>query len=642
MNVCHSLVTTARLLADREAIVFEGQSFTYAQLEAWSRQAAGMLEQCGVRRGDRVGLVIPNVPAFAVWYYGCLRIGAIAVSVNTRLTGDEVAFILDDCDARVVAATEELLAGWSADLPECVQHVLDVSDDGSCCRGRQLDGQTTDDAVLVELEPDEPATILYTSGTTGFPKGATLSHRNVRASVHAFNHLCNMRPGDRLLLAVPLFHCYGQNALLNSGFNVGATIVLQRGFDLNQSKRLIAEQQVTRLFGVPTTFQLLLDSCTPDELSSVDYCFSAAATLPVQISHRWLEKFGLPIYEGYGLTETAPFASYNHRLHYVPGSLGTPVDLVEMKVVDPDSGQGCPPGTPGEIAIRGPNVMLGYWNRPEETAAAIRDGWFYSGDIGQTDENGYFYIVDRLKDMIAVGAQKVFPAEVERVLLDHAAVAEAAVVGFPDQLMGEKVVAFLMMASGSDATADDIRHYCRQHLGSFKVPSVIEFVADLPRNPAGKVLKKELRNFALSEPAGASDTTPSSTAVMDLPPLVQMSAIDFRRQSRGRRGGSSATGSPSAGRAGNSARRGCQSAVAGDGVADDGRAARSTAGSNRRAARTGGHDRLRLPDHRRAGGLSGQPTGARSTAAGVGKSCEQCCHDSQPAEACRGGSKATR
>ncbi len=466
-----------------------------------------MLRELGVEPRDRVGIVIPNVPAFVIWYYACLRLGAVAVSISTRLGSEEVAFILSDCGAKVVVGADttdvsEMMAG---ELPDCIEHVLSVSPDAMQVSGEPLassagtESSGTSMGKFRNMEPDDPATILYTSGTTGFPKGATLSHRNVRATVHAFNHLCGMGADERLLLSVPLFHCYGQNALLNSGFNVGATIVLQRRFDLAEAKRLITEHQITMLFGVPMTFQLMLKSCEPSNLASIRYCFSAAAKLPEQLAESWREKFRMPIFEGYGLTETAPFASYNHRLKYVPGSIGTPVDLVEMKIVDAETGQECPPGIPGEIAIRGPNVMLGYWNRPQETAAAIRDGWFYSGDIGQVDDNGYFYIVDRLKDMIVVSGLKVYPAEVERVLLDHPSVAEAAVVGFPDDVLGEKVVAFIVPAGNATPTADDIRAHCHAHLGSYKVPGRVVCTDELPRNPAGKVLKTRLREIELPD-----------------------------------------------------------------------------------------------------------------------------------------------
>jgi long-chain acyl-CoA synthetase len=500
MNICEHLCVTARLFPDRDAILFEGKSWTYARLDDLSVRAARRLTQGGVVAGDRVAILLPNVPAFAIWYFAALRVGAVAVSISTRLAAEEAATMLQDCHARLLVAEGSLPTEYRECLPDCVAEVCIVSEEGDRCDTRSLVEGWAGGAEWFEAQPDDPAVILYTSGTTGIAKGATLSHRNVRSNVQAFNHLCGMRPDDRILVFVPLFHCFGQVALLNSGLHAGATLVLQRRFDVNESKRLIAAHQVSQLYGVPASFQLLCESCQPADLASVRYCFSAAATLPVQVSFRWQEKFGQPIYEGYGLTETSPFASYNHRLRYRTGSIGMPIDGAEMKIVDCESGQVLPPGQLGEIAIRGPNVMLGYWNRPEESAHAIRDGWFYSGDIGRTDERGYFYIVDRLKDMIVVGGLKVYPAEVERVLLDDPRVLQAAVVGLPDETLGERVVAFVVAAPGIDvgdpALTGELLRHCRTRLAPYKVPRQFVPIDELPRNPAGKVLKTNLRRLA--------------------------------------------------------------------------------------------------------------------------------------------------
>lgn len=491
MNLCQCIVDSERIFPDSTCIVFEGQRYTYGELERLSARAAVVLENRGIGKGDRVGLHLANVPAFAVWYYGILRLGAIAVSVNTRLAADEVEFILSDCGASIRIAPE---AEDPNGAPSFEGGCIRVSDDASSFDGASLASEEARERGWhVDCEPDDPAIILYTSGTTGFPKGATLSHANVRSTVHSFNHLCRMGPGDRLLLTVPLFHCYGQNALLNSGLNVGSTLVLQRRFDLNEALDLIRSEKVTKLFGVPTTFQLMLEACEPADLATIEYCFCAAATLAPQLGDAWAEKFGQPIFEGYGLTETAPFASYNHPLRHVPGSIGVPVDLVEIRVVDEETGEPRPVGETGEIVVRGPNVMLGYWNRPEDTAEAVRDGWFHSGDVGRQDERGYFYIVDRIKDMIAVGGMKVFPSEVERILLDAPAVADCAVVGTSDPIWGESVVGFVVAESEGTADPEAIRSYCLERLASYKVPGQILFLDDLPRNPAGKVLKKELR-----------------------------------------------------------------------------------------------------------------------------------------------------
>jgi len=494
MNVCEHLTATARIFPDQIAIRFEGRSYTYVELAEISSAIGAELSQAGVVQGDRVAIMLGNVPAFVVWYYAALRIGAIAVSISTRASASEVGFLLNDCEAKVLVCNETELERLQKDIPDSCA-TFGTTDTGPWVQRQS--GLTSD---WVDADPQDPALILYTSGTTGFPKGATLSHANVRSNVCAFNHLCNMQPSDRILLSVPLFHCFGQNALLNSAFHAGATLILQRKFDLNEARHLIAEESVTQLYGVPMMFQLLVDSCDPHELASVRYCFSAAAKLPEQVGHAWHAKFDMPIHEGYGLTETSPFASYNHRLRHVAGSIGTPIDAVEMRIVDTETGVPCPPGELGEIVIRGPNVMLGYWNREKETAEAIRDGWFHSGDIGRVDEQGNFYIVDRVKDMISVGGLKVFPAEVERVLHDHPAVEQVAVVGLPDNVFGEQVAAFVVLKQvhNEAVSLDSIKSFAQQRLSNYKVPRIIQQVSELPRNPSGKILKRELRNYPLA------------------------------------------------------------------------------------------------------------------------------------------------
>ena len=509
MNICQCLSTTAKLFPEKIAIVFDGEQWTYDQLEYKTQEAACWLSQQGVVAGDRVAIMLPNALSFPVWYYATLRIGAIAVSVSTRLAASEVAFVAEDCGATAFVASAAAMASVEAELPQVTSVRLAVDDYGDPVYEELLQDNTIIESTFYDADPDEAALILYTSGTTGFPKGATLSHGNVRSNVHAFNHLCNMQSDDRVLLAVPLFHCFGQNALLNSVLNVGGTIVLQQRFDLAQSKQLIADHQITQLYGVPMMFGLLHESCDVKDLASVNYCFSAAATLPIQTGEAWQAKFGLPIHEGYGLTETSPFATYNHRDKFVSGSIGTPIDCVEIKIVDPETGEERSTGEPGEIAIRGPNVMLGYWNRPKETATAIRDGWFHSGDIGQLDEAGYLYIVDRVKDMIAIGGLKVFPAEVERVLLDHPSVIEAAVIGVPDSVLGEQVIAYLVVAGSCEQTEtlEQVQRLAKEHLGNYKVPRQLIAIESLPRNPSGKVLKTKLREMFHEQVSGMTQAT---------------------------------------------------------------------------------------------------------------------------------------
>ena len=506
MNVFDNLANAANIAPHRDALIFEGKRWTFERLERFTAAASEVLQTRGLNPGDRCALMLGNTPSFPVWYFAALRLGAIVVSISPRLAADEIAFMLNDSGASLLVADEQAAI---PELPAHVREVLRVSDWADRCQGQALQPDAARvDAEHWDAHPNDPAVILYTSGTTGFPKGAVLSHANIRTNVHAFNHLCEMRPGDRLLLCVPLFHCFGQNAVLNAGLNVGATIVMQRRFDLPEAIRLIANHSVTKLMTVPATFQWLLEACEPDSLATVNYCFSAAAKLSPELSRNWIEKFGLPIYEGYGLTETSPFASYNHKIAYRPGSIGSPVDGVEMKVVDVETGEKCEPDRPGEIWVRGPNVMLGYWNRPQETAEAIRDGWLRSGDIGRCDAAGYFYLLDRLKDMISVGGLKVFPAEVERVLVEHPDIVEAAVVGADDSVLGEKPVAFVRVADNAgrewEPWTRDILQHCQDRLADYKRPKDLRRIDAIPRNPTGKVLKAELRRLLADQPESAA------------------------------------------------------------------------------------------------------------------------------------------
>jgi long-chain acyl-CoA synthetase len=346
-----------------------------------------------------------------------------------------------------------------------------------------------------EMEPGDPAAILYTSGTTGKQKGAVLTHGNVVSNYWATSHCVGSRPGDRHLLFLPLFHCFGQNFILNSALVSGGTVVLQRRFDPEGTLALL-RVGVTHLYAVPTVYILMLNAGVPVEaLASVRYYFSAAATMPVEVARRWQERYGLPIHEGYGLTETSPFASYNHYFRHRPGSVGTPIENVEMRIVDADD-RPLAPGEWGEICIRGPNVMKGYFNRPEESAHALRGGWFHSGDVGYMDEDGYFFIVDRVKDMINSAGFKIWPREVEEVLYAHPGVKECAVVGLPDEVKGEVVAAYVIPQPGAALTGGEVEAYCRERMAAYKVPRLVEITESIPKSPTGKILKRVLRESA--------------------------------------------------------------------------------------------------------------------------------------------------
>ena len=498
MNITHHVERGHLLFPDKIALIFEDKSLTYKQLNLLANRVANGLRGLGVKKGDRVALFLPNIPEFIISYLGILKIGAIVVSVNVMLKSTEVSYILNDCAAKVVITTEtQSEQVLEADLPE-LQHILIV--EGTASKGislTQLIENASGEGCAVQMDRHAPACIVYTSGTTGFPKGATLSHGNVISNMYSHNRCCGMRPDDRLLLYLPLFHCFGQNAILNAGLNVCATIILQRRFKLEQVLDTIATEKVTMFFGVPTIYLNLLNTSF-SHFQSIRYYFSAAAPMPVEVAKIWQEKYGLVIHEGYGLTETSPCSCYNHDLKYKFGSIGMPIENVEMKIVDGDGHQ-VEPGELGEIVIKGPNVMLGYWNRPFETAQIIKNGWFHTGDIGRMDSDGFFYIVDRLKDMVNISGFKVYPTEVENVIYQHPAVAECAVYGVPDALKGEIVKANIVLKAGHAVTEEQIIEFCSRRIAIYKVPHVIQFVDSLPKNPTGKVLKRFLSQKSIPQ-----------------------------------------------------------------------------------------------------------------------------------------------
>jgi long-chain acyl-CoA synthetase len=495
MNIAHHVERGHRLFPNKTAIIYEEKSYTYKRLDRLVNCTANALRGLGIEKGDRVALFLPNTPEFAIAYLGILKIGAIAVSINVMLKCAEVTYILNDCAAKAIVTTElGCLQVAEADLPQ-LEHIIIA--EGAVNKGidfASLIENASPIARAIEMEWHSPASIVYTSGTTGFPKGATLSHGNIISNISAHNRCCGMSQTDRLLLYVPLFHCFGQNAIFNAGLNVCATIILQRRFDLEQVFESIGKHKATMFFGVPTVFIRLLNQDTSRyNFDSLRYYFSAAAPMPVEIAQMWQDRYKKVIHEGYGLTEASPCTSYNHNLKYKFGSIGVPIENVEMQIVDANGYQ-ISPGELGEIIIKGPNVMLGYWNRPQETQEVIKNGWLHSGDIGRMDEEGFFYIADRLKDMINVSGFKVYPAEVENVIYQHRSVAEVAIYGTPDPIKGEIIKASIVSKTGSQITEAEIAEFCSQRMAAYKIPHEIKFVNSLPKNPTGKIMKRILRN----------------------------------------------------------------------------------------------------------------------------------------------------
>ncbi len=499
MNVAQHLDRATRYFPNALAVIFETQSCTFSQLRDDVQRVAGGLVDAGIQPGDRVALFLPNTPAFVVAYQACQWIGAITVSVNVMLTPEELRYLLEDSGARFVFTTETL---WPA-LERLVEGRNVVVCEGSVEGTLALDtfGRDQPRPALVQRQAEDPAAILYTSGTTGKQKGATLSVGNVVSNTEATRLYLRIDPEDRLLLFLPLFHVFGQNFIMNSAFAAGATMVLHRRFDREKVLESVQRDGVSMFFAVPTIYIMLLEAgVSPEALSTVRYFFSAAATMPVEVAARWRQTFGKPIYEGYGLSETSPFASYNHEWRHRPGSVGAAIAGVELRIVDPFDVE-VEHGTWGEICIKGPNVMLGYWNRPEDTADALRGGWFHTGDVGYMDDDGFVYIVDRTKDMINAAGFKVWPREVEEVLYQHPHVVECAVYGVADPVKGEVPLAAVVLAAGAEVSGEDLERFCRERLATYKIPRSFEIVAALPKNATGKILKRILRDQAQGAPS---------------------------------------------------------------------------------------------------------------------------------------------
>ncbi|MFG1349934.1 AMP-binding protein [Xanthobacter autotrophicus] len=475
----------ADMPGDRPCLLFEGGISSYADVRARAAGVRARLQAEGVGRGDFVALVLPNGPDFVAGYLGVLSLGAVAVCINPMLAAAETAFILADSGCRLALAEGEV-AGW---LSLGGLRVLDVAT-------ATAPGASPGIWAVEDVPDRHPAVVVYSSGTSGRPKGVMLSHGNVTFTARSKVRYMGVTGADRLLLFLPLHHCFGQNAILWPALFAGACVVLQRRFDRAAVLQALRTEGVTMVFGVPTTFLALEGRITPADGPRVRYWFSAAAPLPLEVEERWHRHMGLPIHQGYGQSECSPFATYNHLHDLRRGKVGTAIDGVDLRIVDPADGRDLPPGEAGEIVLRGPNVMLGYLNRPDDTAKAVRQGWLHTGDIGRLDAEGYLSVEDRLTDLIIVGGRNVYPAEVENALYAHLAVAEVAVYGVADPFLGEEVWANVVLKAGASAAAQELAAICRRTLAAYKVPTAFTFVDALPRNPTGKILKRELRAAA--------------------------------------------------------------------------------------------------------------------------------------------------
>jgi long-chain acyl-CoA synthetase len=490
MNLASILTDSAGRDGDHIALRLDDLEVSYALLDEGSARVASLLADKGVDEGDRVGIMLPNVPYFAVCYYGVLRAGCIVVPMNVLLKRREVAFYLGDPEAKLLFAWEGFAADAKAGSDEAGAECVIVEAGGF----EELLGDVEPSREVVDREPDDTAVILYTSGTTGTPKGAELTHSNLTRNCEVSRDMYGIGAEAVTLGALPLFHSFGQTCGLNATIAAGGTLTLIPRFEPRKALEIIERDKVNLFEGVPTMYSAMLH-CEDRErfdVSTLELCVSGGSAMPVELMRGFEEAFGCKILEGYGLSESSPVASFNRPdRERKPGSIGIPIEGVEMKVVD-DDGEEVPQGEVGEILIRGHNVMKGYWGKPEATAETLRDGWLHTGDMAKVDEDGYFFIVDRKKDLIIRGGYNVYPREVEEVLYEHPAVMEAAVIGIKDDKLGEEVGAAVTLKEGQDASADELREFVKEQVAAYKYPRRVWFVDELPKGPTGKILKREI------------------------------------------------------------------------------------------------------------------------------------------------------
>ena len=473
-----------------QAVVAGSERVSYADLWRQARIVAAQLAALGIRPGDRVAILLPNVADFPRAYYGILALGAVAVPIHGLLNPTEIAFILSDAEVKALVSAEPMLSVASAGADRA--GVLLVRSD-------RLPQHLEPLTALVEREPWDDAVILYTSGTTGKPKGARLSQLNMflNAEINAHD-VCRATADDVFLGCLPLFHSFGQSCVMNTAFRVGGTVVLMARFEAAAAIDLMIVEKVTVFTGVPTMYIGLIAAARGiSRRPTLRLAVSGGASNPVAVLEKFEELFATPVYEGYGLSETAPVATFNQRVFgRKPGTVGCPIWGVRVEIARADVEETIeilPAGELGEIVIRGHNVFSGYLNNPAATAAAVRDGWFRSGDLGTKDADGFVRIVDRKKDMVLRGGYNVYPREVEEVLARHPSVGQVAVIGLPDAVHGEEVCAIVIPSSdGVHVPADELIAWSKEHLAKYKYPRRVEFVDAFPLGPSGKVLKREL------------------------------------------------------------------------------------------------------------------------------------------------------
>ena len=494
VNIARWVTERAATDPDLPAIRQGDVALTYAELDDATARCAQVLTEHGVAPGDRVALIMPNVVTFPIAYYAILRAGGVVVPMNPLLKAGEISYAWRDAEVQV-AVVHPMFAAEAGKAAE--QTGVDVIVTTPEEFDRLLAAATPLPEIL-DRAADDTAVILYTSGTTGNPKGAELTHANLSSNVvTSIETLFRVQPGDVIFGGLPLFHSFGQTCGLNVAMASGCCLTLLPKFDGAEALRIVERDGVSLFLGVPTMYMGLLAVPDPQrfDVSTLRTAASGGASLPLEVLRGVESTFGVTLLEGYGLSETSPVASFNHPDRPTkPGSVGTPIRGVEFGLRDTDDHEVDPADATaiGEIVIRGENVMTGYWHNPDATAEAMRGGWFHTGDLATRDADGFYFIVDRVKDMIIRNGLNVYPREVEEVLYTHPAVAEAAVFGVPDARTGEEIAALVTLKEGAGATESELRDYVEERIAAYKYPRVIRF-GPLPKGPTGKILKREIK-----------------------------------------------------------------------------------------------------------------------------------------------------
>ncbi|MFJ5772033.1 fatty acid--CoA ligase family protein [Psychrobacillus sp. NPDC093180] len=511
MGLASQVQQIASMHPEKIAYHFMGKDTTYAEFDQTVERFAHGLRTLGIEKGDHVGFLLGNTPHFLIALYATMRIGATAVPINPIYTPDEISYIVKNSDAKVIIALDALLP-----LVERAANVFTTVENYIICETQadtvekiaslsdSLKARVKTFSSLlsisgaqvkaVEVSDDDTAIILYTSGTTGYPKGAMVTYNNIYSNARDVAEYLSINTDDRVIATLPVFHVFALTVVVNAPLLMGATILLVPRFNPQDVFTIAKEQKATVFAGVPTMYNFLYQypEDRVEDFSSVRLAISGGSSLPVALLHNFENKFHVRVSEGYGLSEASPVTCFNPiDRERKPGSIGTNILNVENKVVN-ELGEEVPIGEVGELIVRGPNVMKGYYKMPEETENTLRNGWLYTGDLARQDEEGYFYIVDRKKDMIIVGGYNVYPREVEEVLFEHPSIIEAAVVGVPDPTFGEEVLAFVVKKDPS-LTEQQLLEYCSEKLAKYKIPKRIEFLEELPKNTTGKILRRSLK-----------------------------------------------------------------------------------------------------------------------------------------------------